>query len=584
MKIPDEKIREIRERAVILDVISDYVALKKSGVNYLGLCPFHSEKTPSFNVNPAKGIYHCFGCGVGGDVVSFVMRIEGFSFPEAIKFLARRVGVVIPERPLNAAEKRLRDEREILHELHQVAAQFYENVLWEGVEGEACRLYLQNRGVDRDTARLYGMGYAPESWDALTRYLERKKIPLAEAEKVGLVRRKERGGYYDGFRNRLLFPISDIHGHVIGFGGRVLDDSLPKYLNSPESAVYRKSEVLFGLGMAKQAMREKEEAFIVEGYFDHLALFRAGVRNVVATCGTALTDAHLKLLRRFAGKAYLLFDADSAGKKATLRAMEIFLQEKFPARVVQMPAGEDPDTYLDKYGIDSFSELVSAAVPVFEFFFRDLCGQVDIGSVEGKMKVLEELAPRLRIIADAVERDLYVREIARFLGIEENDVRRKMGKEESAPSPARVPRERKKPAAGAEEMLLSLMGKYPEVVREVAEFGPAQIFRSELLPVAENLIKHVTEQKRIDWSHILDSVESLEERSRLGALFISEAHLEEMDVHKAFEQCRRTLDRIALQQIKDLGLKLAQADPESDTYNELLRRIDSLRAKKSQLT
>jgi DNA primase len=584
VKIPDEKIREIRERAVILDVISDYVALKKSGVNYLGLCPFHSEKTPSFNVNPAKGIYHCFGCGVGGDVVSFVMRIEGFSFPEAIKFLARRVGVVIPERPLDAAEKRLRDEREVMHELHQVAAQFYENELWEGAGGEACRLYLQNRGVDRDTARLYGMGCAPESWDALTRYLERKKIPLSEAEKVGLVRRKERGGYYDGFRNRLLFPISDIHGHVIGFGGRVLDDSLPKYLNSPESAVYRKSDVLFGLGMAKQAMREKSEVFIVEGYFDHLALFRAGVRNVVATCGTALTDAHVKLLRRFAGKAYLLFDADSAGKKATLRAMEIFLQEKFPARVVQMPAGEDPDSYLDAYGINSFTELVSAAVPVFEFFFRDLCAQVEIGSVEGKMKVLEELAPRLRMIADAVERDLYVREIARFLGIEENDVRRKMGKEESAPAPVRVPRERKKPAAGAEEMLLSLMGKYPEVVREIAEFGPAQIFRSELLPVAENLIKHVTEQKRIDWSHILDSVESLEERSRLGALFISEAHLEEMDVHKAFEQCRRTLDRIALQQIKALGLKLAQADPGSDSYNELLRRIDSLRAKKSLLT
>lgn len=582
--IPEEIIREIRERAVILDIISDYVALKKSGVNYLGLCPFHSEKTPSFNVNPAKGIYHCFGCGVGGDVVSFVMRIEGFSFPEAMKFLARRVGVVVPERPLNAAEKRLRDEREILYEVHELAVQFYEKVLHEGTEGAACRLYLKNRDVDLDTARTYKLGYAPESWDSLTRYLEKKGIPLAEAEKVGLVRRKERGGYYDGFRNRLLFPISDIHGRVIGFGGRVLDDSLPKYLNSPESPVYRKSEVLFGLAMAKQVIREKGEAFIVEGYFDHLALFRAGVRNVVATCGTALTDAHLKYLRRFAGKAYLLFDADNAGKKATLRAMEIFLQEKFPARVIQMPAGEDPDTYLEKYGIDAFEALVAAALPVFEFFFKDLCSQVELGSVEGKMKVLDELAPRLRKIADAVERDLYIREIARFLGIEENDVRRKMGKEESSQSPARAPRERKKPAAGAEEMLLSLMGKYPEVVREVAEFGPTQIFRSELLPVAENLIKHVAEHKRIDWSRILDSVDSLEERSRLGALFISEAHLEEMDVHKAFQQCRRTLDRIALQQIKALGLKLAQADPDSDSYHELLRRIDSLRAKKSQLT
>jgi DNA primase len=279
-----------------------------------------------------------------------------------------------------------------------------------------------------------------------------------------------------------------------------------------------------------------------------------------------------------------LFDADKAGKKATVRSMEIFLQENFPARVVQMPAGEDPDSYLVKYGSKAFEGLVAAAVPVFEFFFRDLCNQEDISSVEGKVKVLEELAPRLRKIPDAVERDLYLREVARFLGIEENDVRRKMGKEEPSRSPVRAPKERRKASAGAEEMLLSLMGKYPEVVRLVAEFGPAQIFRTEVLPVVENIIQHVAEKKRIDWSQLLDSVVSSEERSRLAALFISEEHLEEMDVSKAFDQCRRTLDRIALQQIKELGLKLAQADPESDSYHDLLRRIDSLRAKKSLLT
>lgn len=583
LMIPDEIIREIRERAGILEVISDYVALKKSGVNYLGLCPFHAEKTPSFNVNTAKGIYHCFGCGVGGDAISFIMRIEGLSFPEAVRFLARRTGVVIPERPLPAAEKRLRDEREVLYEVHEIAGKFYENVLQEGAAGVACRAYLEKRGVDLEMARAYGLGFAPDSWDTLTRFLERKKVPFAAAEKVGLVKSRERGGYYDGFRNRLLFPIKDIHGRSIGFGGRVLDDSLPKYLNSPESPVYHKSEVLFGLGMAKQAMREKGAVFIVEGYFDHLALYRAGVRNVVATCGTALTDAQLKLLRRFVGKVYLLFDADNAGKKATLRSMESFLQEDFPARVVQMPAGEDPDSYLEKFGVAAFEELVSAALPVFEFFFRDLCAQEDLGSVEGKVKVLEELAPRLRKIADAVEKDLYIREIARFLGIQENDVRRKMGKEETSRSPVRAVKEQKKPVAGAEEMLLSLMGKYPEVVRQVAEFGPAQIFRAEVLPVVENLIRHVTENRRIDWSELLDSVDSAEERSRLASLFISEEHLEDMDVRKAFDQCRRTLDRIALLQIKELGLKLAQADPESASYHELLRRIDSLRAKKSLL-
>jgi len=582
--IPDEKVREVRERAAILDVVSDYVGLKKSGVNYLGLCPFHTEKSPSFNVNPVKGIYHCFGCGVGGDVISFVMKMEGLSFPEAVKFLARRVGVVIPDRPLTSTEKRLVDEREILHELHEIAARYYENVLLKEPLGEPCRRYLKQRGVDGETARLYRLGFAPDAWDTLARYLEDKKVPLEAAEKAGLIRQKERGGYYDGFRNRLLFPIADIHGRTIGFGGRVLDDSLPKYLNSPESSVYRKSEVLFGLNMAKQAIREKGEAFIVEGYFDHLALFRAGVRNVVATCGTALTTAHLKVLRRFAGKAYILFDADSAGKKATLRAMEIFLEENFPAHVVQMPAGEDPDTYLGKYGVTSFHELVGGAHPVFEFFFRDICRQADIGSVEGKVAVLGEVASRLGKIADEVERDLYIREIARYLAIEENDVRRKMGRSKvssPAPSPGR---ERRKGNVGPEEMLLSLMGKYSDVARQVAEFGPENIFRSELLKVAENIIIQAAGTNGIDWSRILDTVESREERCRLASLLVLEEHIEEMDVRKAVEQCRRTLERIALREIKELTVRLAQTEPETDAYFDLLKRLDILRAKKSRLT
>jgi len=582
--IPEEIVREVRERASILDIVSDYVGLKKSGVNYLGLCPFHAEKTPSFNVNTNKGIYHCFGCGVGGDVVSFVMRIEGLAFPEAVRFLAGRVGVVIPERPLTASQKRLHDEKDLLFELHETAARFYERVLLKESNGEQCRQYLKRRGVEAETAKAYRLGFAPDGWDALARYLDNKKVPMEAAEKAGLVRKRERGGYYDGFRNRLLFPICDIQGRPIGFGGRVLDDSLPKYLNSPESPVYRKSDVLFGLSLAKQTIRERGEAFIVEGYFDHLALYRAGLRNVVATCGTALTAGHLKLLRRFADRAFILFDADNAGRKATLRAMEIFLEEGFPAHVVQMPDGEDPDTYLGKYGADSFLELVRAALPVFEFFFRDVCRQTDISSVEGKVAVLDEVTPRLRKIADDVERDLYVREIARFLAIEENDVRRKMGHgsfQGKPPLAGTVPR---KDTVGPAEMLLSLMGKYPEVARQIAEFGPELIFGPELLPVAEHIISLLEETDAVDWSQILDRVESREERSRLASLFIREEYLEDMDVGKAFEQCRRTLDRIALQEMKELTVRLSRSEPDTDAYFDLLKRLDALRAKKSRLT
>jgi DNA primase len=583
--IPDEIVREVRERAAILEVVSDYVGLKKAGTNYLGLCPFHAEKTPSFTVNPVKGMFHCFGCGVGGDVVSFVMRMEGLPFPEALRVLARRVGVEIVERPLTAREKRFADERETLYQLYEIATRFYEKVLLEDAAGERVRAYLRRRGVDGETTRAYRLGFAPDTWDSLAHYLEQQKVPLEAAEKAGLLRQREQGGYYDGFRNRLLFPISDIQGRPIGFGGRVLDDALPKYLNSPESPVYRKSDVLFGLGMAKHAIREKGAAFIVEGYFDHLALFRAGIRNVVATCGTALTVGHLKTIRRFADKAYLLFDGDSAGKKATVRSMDIFLEEQIPALVVQMPAGEDPDTYLEKYGVDSFSKIVADAQPIIEFFFKDLCRQTDISGVGGKIAVLDELAPRLRKIVDSVERDLYVREIARFLAVEEKDVRRKLGKGASGSTmPLSGRRERQRTGSGPEDMLLCLMGRYPEIVRMLVDFGPDRIFRRELLPVAERIIDCVAAENPIDWSYILDAVDSREERSRLASLFVEEGHLEGLDVRKAFEQCRRALDRVALREIKELTVELARTEPESDAYRELLHRIDALRARKSQLT
>ncbi|HEX9023536.1 MAG TPA: DNA primase, partial [Geobacteraceae bacterium] len=410
--IPDDKVQEVRERAAILDVVADYVSLRKSGANYLGLCPFHGEKTASFNVNPGRAIFHCFGCGVGGNVFSFIMKMEGLAFPEAVKFLAKRVGVTIEEHPPTAAEKRRTDEREALFRATEQAMRFYRRILREDRAGEPGRRYLERRGVDEATAEAYRLGFAPEKWDSLARHLEQQKVSLEVAEKLGLVRKRESGGYYDLFRNRLLFTIADATGKPVGFGGRVLDDSLPKYINSPESPIYHKSEILFGADLAKQAMREQDAVIIVEGYFDHLALHQAGVRNAVATCGTALTSGHLKLIRRYAGKVYTLFDADAAGKKATFRAMELFLEGGMPAGVVELPAGDDPDSLLRKEGTGAFAERIAKARPIFDFFIRGRIGEHDTGSIEGKVKVIEELAPYLKKIANPVERDLYLREIA----------------------------------------------------------------------------------------------------------------------------------------------------------------------------
>jgi DNA primase len=583
--IPDDKVQEVRERAAILDVVADYVSLRKSGANYLGLCPFHGEKTPSFNVNPGREIFHCFGCGVGGNVFSFIMKMEGLAFPEAVKFLAKRVGVAIEDRPPSASEKKRLDERDSLYRITELATDFYRRILREEPSGEPGRRYLERRGVDNATAEAYRLGFAPDKWDAFTRYLERQKAPLDIAEKLGLIRKKESNGYYDMFRNRLLFTISDPLGKPVGFGGRVLDDMLPKYINSPESPIYHKSEILFGVDLAKQAMREHGTAIIVEGYFDHLALYQAGFRNVVATCGTSLTAGHLKLLQRFSGQVYTLFDSDPAGKKATFRAMELFLEGGLPASVIELPAGEDPDSYIRKEGGAAFGSRMSKARPIFDFYIHDLLDTHNTGSVEGKRSVLASLIPHLRLLGDRMQRNLYVSEIARLLGIHESELRREVGLESLAKSSAAPVRIARKCASNADEMLLALMGKYPEIAKRVREYGIDRLFSKDLIPVAEAIMNQSTSSTEVNWAQILERIESIEEQNRLSALFVDDGHLEEIDPHKAFEQCLKTLERAALREPDARALKreLAQLDSDSERYWEIIKILDTLRNKKSQL-
>ena len=580
--IPDEKVREVRERAPILEVISDYMSLRKSGANYQGLCPFHGEKSPSFNVNPARGIFHCFGCGAGGNVVTFVMRMEGMNFPTAVKFLAKRVGVDIPERPLTRDEKRKVDEQDQLYSINELAAQFYRRVLESDESGAAGRSYLERRGVDDQTAATYRMGFAPEGWDNLAKHLGRKGVAAEDAEKLGLLRKREgRDGYYDTFRNRLLFTISDLHGRAIGFGGRVMDDSLPKYINSPESPIYRKSEVLFGLDLAKKGMREQGSAIIVEGYFDHLALYRAGHTNVVATCGTALTPGHLKVLRRYAEKVYMLFDGDEAGRKATVRSMELFLEEGFPARVVEVPSGDDPDTFIRREGAAAFAPLLDASQPIFEFFYRGLMRSTDTRGVEGKVAFVNEVAPRLLKISDSLERELYEKEICRAVGIDLGMLRNKVG---SAPAARQQPKPATRETAGTEEILLTLMVKFPEVVAKVRQHGAETLFSAGHLGVAQAILAQSAENG-VDLPAVLEQLESPEERARLSSLFVEDAHLEDIDAIKAFEQCRQTLERGALKGGgKALARELAQLDPESPRYREILQELENLRNKKSKLS
>jgi DNA primase len=583
--IPEDRVAEIRERASILEVVADYVSLKRSGANYQGLCPFHGEKTPSFNVNPGRGIFHCFGCGEGGNVFAFIMKIEGVSFPEAVKLLAKRVGIVIDEQPLSGPEKRRQDERELLERIAGLAAAYYAKVLLKDAGGESGRRYLQGRGVPAEIMEPYRLGFATDRWDGLAAYLEQHRLPLETAEKLGLIRKRSSGGgYYDLFRNRLIFTIANAYGQPIAFGGRVLDDSLPKYINSPESPIYHKSEVLFGVDLAKQAMRETKAAIVVEGYFDHLALYQAGIRNVLATCGTALTAAHVQLLKRYAAKVYLLFDADSAGKKATFRAMELLLDAHLPAFVVELPAGDDPDSFLRREGRDLFLAQVEKARPVLDYYVRDLLQHSETGSVAGKVAAIDAIVPLLRKLTDPVEQDLYLREVARLLAVELRTLQRKLGQQVTEPtSPSKSASAERRVVVTPEETLLLLMGRYPEVVSQAREYGLERLFGAELLPLARMIAAAAADG--IDWSLLLEQVELPELRQRLAALIVNDTHLEEVDPAKAVSDCCRAVERQNLQQqdAKALRQELARLDSDSPRYWEILRDLDALRNRKSQL-
>ncbi|MGD8982018.1 MAG: DNA primase, partial [Desulfobacterales bacterium] len=357
--IPEDKVLEIKNAADIVEVVSESVLLKKTGKNYVGLCPFHSEKTPSFTVSPQKQIFYCFGCAAGGNVFSFIMKRDGISFPEAARILSRQYGIDIPVQKMSKEQKRLRSEKENLLAVNKQAMDFFHNNLSIAPSGKQALLYLKKRGISQETIDTFKLGYAPEGWNNINYFFQKRKIPLDIVENVGLiVKRENKDGFYDRFRNRIIFPIFNVNMHVIGFGGRVLDDNLPKYLNSPETPIYNKSSSLYGLHRARQKCRETETVYIVEGYFDLLALHQNGFQNSVATLGTSITPDHVHILRNIIGKdgrVVLVFDSDDAGMKAALRSLGIFMNAEVDASIMLLPSGHDPDSYLFEFGCESFS-------------------------------------------------------------------------------------------------------------------------------------------------------------------------------------------------------------------------------------
>lgn len=423
--IPDDKLAEIRSNADIVEIISERVMLKKAGKDYIGLCPFHTEKTPSFTVSPDKQIFHCFGCGVGGDVFGFIMKHDRMSFPEAILSVARKYGIEIVTQEMSQSRRKEISEREQLLVLNHRVKQFYIHCLRKGPKGEFARRYLEKRGIDPGIIDRFAIGYAPDGWDHLIRFLQKSKVPFHLAEKAGLIVPKKSGGFYDRFRNRIIFPIFDIAGQVIGFGGRVMDDAKPKYLNSPETPVYNKRNTLYGLQTARDKCRETQTVFIVEGYFDLLAMNQHGIPNAVATLGTALTAEHVRRLKGYAKKACLVFDSDAAGIKAAQRTIGIFMNEAISASVVLLPEGEDPDSFLFGKGADAFFALADKALGLVPFLIEQSVKRHGL-SMEGKVQVISDLTPPLSEITDSVARSLYIQHLSERLGVDEAAVMEKI--------------------------------------------------------------------------------------------------------------------------------------------------------------
>ncbi|HUI24458.1 MAG TPA: DNA primase, partial [Candidatus Kryptonia bacterium] len=418
-KIPDEIIQAIRDRVSIVEVVSSYVTLKKAGRNYLGLCPFHTEKTPSFTVNDERGLFHCFGCGVGGTIFTFMMKMERQEFPDAVAGLARRAGIALPDRREDSPAAQ---HREQLLRVNNFAAAFFRQALLRP-DGERARRYLTERGVAPEISERYGLGLAPSSGAALARALANKGAPEALAIELGLLGRANDGRVYDRFRGRLMFPIRHSDGRVVGFGGRVLDGEGPKYLNSPESLLFHKGEGLYGLAEARNAIREVDRVVLVEGYLDALAVVQAGIEHTVATLGTALTIAQLRMLRRFTGNVTAFFDGDAAGQKAAERAFAICAEAGVWADGAFLPGGFDPDSYVRQRGAAATRQLLAQAIPLFDFYLR----RIDPGvhaPVPARARAAAEVARVLALVRDPFAQDLLVRQAAERLGVSEQNLRR----------------------------------------------------------------------------------------------------------------------------------------------------------------
>lgn len=568
--IPEEKIREIRESVSIIGVISDYVSLKKKGANYQGLCPFHQEKTPSFSVNENKNFFYCFGCHESGDVFSFLMKKENISFNEAAKLLARRVGIIIPEKPLTPQQVRTQSEKEELFEINKKAASLYNKLLLEDKRAAKARQYLESRGISTETIHTYGLGYAPDSWDSLTKELRGSSRHLLLAQKTGLVVKKDNDRYYDRFRNRIIFPIINLSRNVAGFGGRIIETGEPKYLNSPESIIYSKRHTLYGLPNAVKDIKNNEKAIIVEGYLDVLSLHQAGIKNSVAPLGTALTEHQIQILSRYTQNIITVFDSDPSGEKAMIRSLEPFLAHNIAPCLVLLPENEDPDSFVRTNGETAFREKVDNAGLLLDFVIEKIIKKNQIATPRGRTNACDEIVPLLKKIADVMERDIYIQKISRRMNLKEEHIRSRMENVSAKRGFSDIEKKKTETASAsnknAELLVLQLMLCHPKIINIVDKSSfIEELTDTDIKQICSMVLAEHREKGNFSLSSLIEKTEK-EDLRKIIAKNSFENHLTG-EPTKILEDC-----------IKDIRLK--KNIREQEQVRNLLRQAEAAKDEK----
>jgi DNA primase len=544
--IPEAKLLEIKEAAPIAEVIGQYVRLNQRGRYLVGLCPFHAEKTPSFTVYPERNIFHCFGCGAGGNVFSFLMQHLRLTFPEAAAELAQRYGIVLQwQNDGSSGQAQANRQRQAWYEVNELAARFFESRLAQPQQGEMARKYMARRGLPESVANAYRLGYAPDDWRLLVRALSDQRADLDAALQLGLIAERNSGGHYDRFRGRLIFPIFDLQGRIIAFGGRIIGEGEPKYLNSPESQLYSKGRNLYGLYQAREAIRKQNLVILVEGYMDLLALRARGIEPVAASLGTALTREQVRLLKGYTSRVVLVFDADAAGLKAMQRSLPHFAAERLPARVLTLPAGEDPDSYAAKYGVELFTAPWEQAQTLFAF----ILDQATVGlkdELEAKLAAFESLKPYFQGEVDSLERSLWLQMAAKRLSVPESALEASLQTHRQASLPAVVTCQQEE-ALNLEKRFIKLLLTYPEILGSF-DLEPYldQFVHPEMQTIAHYIHSCFQRVGYLDHSLLVTQIEEEDICRRICSLALAAEDYQLENVETELEDYTRSFQKIQL--------------------------------------